>query len=318
MSATPFPIFLGRVAVASPRVLPVLLHVRTNLGLRPTGVEDLGATLLDLGLADRLREAVVPPIEAPDFDETLDPEVGARNVDAVARLAIEQAGRVDAIVEAGNFPVVLGGDDTVLFGCGLALRRLGATGLLLLDGHTDFFDVHRGSGELSDSDLWLATGRGTTVLSDLEGRGALFDDPRCVVYGHRDREQQLAGGSDDVYETPMLVRNLDELRAAGMAASAAHARAFLEASGAERVWLHLDADCLHDDLMPAVDWRLPDGLRPDEVVTLTAPLLSSGRITGVDVTIYNPTLDTAERAAGQLLADLVAELVDLACRPAGR
>lgn len=299
-------------------VLPVVLHVRTNLGLRPTGVEDLGATLLELGLADRLRAAVVPPIEAPSYDEVLDPDVGAYNVDAVARLAIEQAGRVDAIVEARNFPLVLGGDDTVLFGCGLALRRLGPAGLMLIDGHTDFFDVQHGSGELSDSDLWLATGRGSTPLSDLEGRGPLFDDRCCVVYGHRDRDQQRAGGSDDVYETPMLVRNLAELRAAGMRAAGAHAVAFLAASGAERVWLHLDADCLDDEVMSAVDWRLPGGLRADEVIELAGPLLSSGLLAGMDVTIYNPALDTPERAAGRVLTDLVAALVDAACRSEGR
>lgn len=299
-------------------MLPVVLHVRTNLGLRPTGVEDLGATLLELGLADALRASVVPRIEAPDFDDSIDPQVGARNVDAVARVAIEQAGRVDAIVEAGNFPVVLGGDDTVLFGCGLALRRLGSPGLFLLDGHTDFWDTRRGSGELSDSDLWLATGRGTTVLSDLERRGALFDDRRCVVYGHRDRAQQLTGGSDDVYGTSMLVRSLDELRAAGMGASGANAAAFLQASGAERVWLHLDADCLHDDVMPAVDWRLPDGLQPHEVVALSAPLLAAGLVSGMDVTIYNPALDAPDRLAGRVLTELVAELVDLACRRDGR
>jgi arginase len=288
---------------------PVLLYVRTNLGLRPTGVEDLGATLLDLGLADRLGAAVVPRLEAPPFEEELDADIGARNVAAVAALAIEQAGRVDAMVEAGNFPVVLGGDDTVLFGCGLALRRLGSAGLLLLDGHTDFWNPRNGSGELSDSDLWLATGRGSSVLADLEGRGPLFEDRCCVIYGHRDRAEQLAGGSDDVYETPMLVRNLGELRAAGMTASAAHARAFLAASGADRVWLHLDADCLHDDVMPAVDWRQPDGLTPDEVIELAHPLIASGGIAGMDVTIYNPSLDTEDRAAAHVLIDLLDALL---------
>jgi arginase family enzyme len=58
----------------------------------------------------------------------------------------------------GEFPVVLGGDDTVLRGCLLALRRLGSAGLVILDGHTDFWDLPDGAGELSDSDLWIATG----------------------------------------------------------------------------------------------------------------------------------------------------------------
>jgi arginase len=288
---------------------PVVLHVRTNLGLRPTGVEDLGSMLLDLGLADRLRAAVVPRLDAPPFEDAIDPAVGARNVAAVAALAIEQAGRVDAMVEAGNFPVVLGGDDSVMFGCGLALRRLGTAGLLLLDGHTDFWNPHHGSGELSDSDLWLATGRGSSPLANLEGRGPLFEDRCCVVYGHRDRAAQLAGGSDDVYETPMLVRNLGELRAAGMAASATHAQAFLASAAPDRVWLHIDADCLHDDIMPAVDWRQPDGLLPTEVVELAQPLIASGCIVGLDVTIYNPSLDTPDRAAAHVLVDLLTALL---------
>ncbi len=288
---------------------PVLLHVRTNLGLQPTGVEDLGAALLDVGLADRLRAAVVPRLDAPPFDDAIDAATGARNVAAVAALAIEQAGRVDAMVEAGNFPIVLGGDDSVLFGCGLALRRLGSAGLVLLDGHTDFWNPRHGSGELSDSDLWLATGRGSSPLANLEGRGPLFEDRCCVVYGHRDRAAQLAGGSDDVYETPMLVRNLGELRAAGITASARHAQAFLASAAPDRVWLHLDADCLHDDVMPAVDWRQPDGLQPDEVVQLARPLISSGCVVGMDVTIYNPSLDTADRAAAHVLTDLLMALV---------
>jgi hypothetical protein len=33
---------------------PQILHVETNLGLRPGGVERLGAVLLELGLAERL------------------------------------------------------------------------------------------------------------------------------------------------------------------------------------------------------------------------------------------------------------------------
>src|SRR3954454_17734688 len=82
---------LGGLAVPSLAMNPVLLHVRTNLGLRPTGVEDLGATLLDLGLADRLRAAVVPRLQAPPFEDEIDADVGARNVAAVAALAIEQA-----------------------------------------------------------------------------------------------------------------------------------------------------------------------------------------------------------------------------------
>jgi arginase len=286
-----------------------ILHVETNLGLRPGGVERLGAVLLELGLAERIGARVADSLCAPAFVDRRDPVLGARNVPAVAALAIEQADRVGEILDEGAFPVVLGGDDSVLLGCLLALRRRGSAGLVLLDGHTDFWDLPDGTGELSDSDLWIATGHGPDVIADLEGRRPLVSPEACVVYGHRDRALQLRDGSRDVYREPMLVRNLGEIRAAGVEDAANHAAAFLAAERVDRVWLHLDADCLDDAVMPAVDWRVQGGLTPSEVVGLARPLMSSGLIAGMDVTVYNPALDTEELAAGRVLLDVVAAIL---------
>jgi len=286
-----------------------ILHVETDLGLRPGGVERLGAVLLELGLAERIGARVADGLRAPAFVDRRDPLLGARNVPAIATLAIEQADRVGEILDEAGFPVVLGGDDSVMLGCLLALRRRGSAGLVLLDGHTDFWDLPDGTGELSDSDLWIATGHGPDVIADLEGRRPLVSPEACVIYGHRDRALQLRDGSQDVYREPMLVRNLNEIRAAGVEDAANHAAAFLAAQGLDRVWLHLDADCLDDAVMPAVDWRVPGGLTPDEVVSLARPLVSSGLIAGMDVTIYNPALDTEELAAGRVLLDVIASIL---------
>lgn len=286
-----------------------VLHVETNLGLRPSGVERLGEVLLDLGLADRVGATVAGILRAPAFDARRDPALGARNVPAVAALATEQANQIEVILGGGGFPLVLGGDDSVLLGCVLALRRRGSVGLVLLDGHTDYWDLPDGTGELSDSDLWIVTGHGPALIADLEGHGPLVPAEACVVYGHRDRAEQLEGGSQDVYREPMLVRNLAELRAAGMEDAANHAAAFLAAKGLDGVWLHLDADCLDDAVMPAVDWRIEGGLAPGEVVALARPLLRSGLIAGMDVTIYNPSLDSRDFAAGRVLLDVIDQIL---------
>jgi arginase len=103
----------------------------------------------------------------------------------------------------------------------------------------------------------------------------------------------------------MLVRSLEELRSAGIEDASNDAISFLAASGVDRVWLHLDADCLDDALMPAVDWRLAGGMNPDEVVGLVRPLFEAGLLTGMDVTIYNPALDTADLAAGRVLLEVL-------------
>ena len=103
----------------------------------------------------------------------------------------------------------------------------------------------------------------------------------------------------------MLVRNLAELRSAGIDDAAHHAVAFLTGAGVDAAWLHIDADCLDDDVMPAVDWRDEGGMTAGELISLGRLLLESGLVTGMDVTIYNPGLDTSELTAGRVLVDVL-------------
>jgi len=132
-----------------------------------------------------------------------------------------------------------------------------------------------------------------------------------VVYGHRDRTEQIQEGSEDVYRQPMLVRSLAELRAAGIKDAGHHAAAFLAGAGVDRVWLHIDADCLDDSLMPAVDWRTAGGMSPRELVDMVRLLLESELVAGMDVTIYNPSLDTGDLGAGRVLLDVIAAALGL-------
>jgi arginase len=290
-----------------------ILYAKTNLGLRPSGVEQLGRALIALGLADRLGAHVHADLEAPPFDPRLDPEWGVPNIEAAAQFAVRQADAIFAVEAEREFPLVLGGDDSILFGCLLAARRRGTTGLYLLDAHTDYWDTRAGDGELSDSDLWIANGNGPRALADLESRAPLVEPRNCVVYGHRDRADQIEKGSADVYQTPMLVRSLAELRAMHLTDAATHAIAYLKGLGPGQVWIHLDADSLCDTLMPAVDWRVAGGFTPDEIVALLQPILETAAPAGMSVSIYNPSLDTATHDAGQVLVSLLVRLLACEC-----
>lgn len=161
-----------------------ILHVETNLGLRPGGVERLGSTLLQLGLAERINADVLDTLRAPAFQQARHPSFGTRNLEAIAQLAKDQADRVGQMLDDGAFPLVLGGDDSVLLGCLLGLRRRGSAGLMFIDGHTDFWDLPNAlSGELSESDLWVATGHGPEIVANLEGLGPLADHVRASSTG---------------------------------------------------------------------------------------------------------------------------------------
>ena len=78
--------------------------------------------------------------------------------------------------------------------------------------------------------------------------------------------------------------------------------------GLAGVWVHLDCDAVDDALMPAVDYRLPDGLSWAELETVLRLATDGGAVIGVEITIFNPTLDPDGSIAEALVACLVRAL----------
>ncbi|MBA2518565.1 MAG: arginase family protein, partial [Chloroflexia bacterium] len=139
-------------------------------------------------------------------------------------------------------------------------------------------------------------------------------DEDTIVFGCRDQAESAAAGSRDVRASRMRVFDVERVRQLGATTAAAMAlqpdlglhRQGPLAEGVAGFWIHLDADVLDDGVMPAVDYRLPGGLSPGAVREVLRLLLRTGRAVGLDVTIYNPSLDPTW-AAGRMLASTIAD-----------
>ncbi|MDT0391612.1 arginase family protein [Streptomyces dubilierae] len=268
-----------------------IIEAPSVLGLRPTGVEDLASALLGAGLADALGARTVGRVEPPPYDPERDAQTGLLNPDGIAAYSAALADAVGAVLDGGRFPLVLGGDCSVLLGNLLALRRRDRHGLLFLDGHTDFYQPEaEPAGEVASMELALATGRGPRVLADLEGRGPLVRDGDVVALGFRDAEESAAFGMQPL-PAALHAMELDTVRALGAAEAVRRAVGLLSGGAGAGFWVHLDVDVLDDALMPAVDYRQPDGLTWQELETILRTALASGTAVGLDVAIFNPRLD---------------------------
>jgi arginase len=115
--------------------------------------------------------------------------------------------RFAAVLDEGEFPVVLGGDCSVLLGTMLALRQRGRYGLLYIDGDADFYqpEVNPLRGAASASDLAFATGRGPDVVTDIEGRRPLVRDEDVVVFACRDAADRERRGCQPLPENMLVV-----------------------------------------------------------------------------------------------------------------
>jgi arginase len=281
-----------------------IIEAPSILGLKPTGVDRLPAVLLQHGLADQLharRAGRVVPTAA--YDTRRDPQTLTLNARGIAEYSVQLADAVTDVVERDEFPVLLGGDCSILLGSTLALRRRGRYGLLFIDGHADFYQPQANpNGEAASMDLAFATGRGPELLTNLEGLRPLVRDEDVVAFGFRDAQEQREYGSQPLPPT-VLALDLQEVRRLGVKQAAQRAVEHLTAPDRPTLgfFIHLDADVVSDALMPAVDYRTPDGLSWDELCTVLETALASGRAVGIEITIYNPSLD-ADGSSGRELA----------------
>jgi arginase len=275
-------------------------------------VEALPEALLAQGLLERLGARHAGRVDPLPYDPKRDPETGILNGPSIAAYSSMLADAISAVVDRGEFPVVLGGDCSILLGALLALRRRGRYGLLFLDGHSDFYQAEANvNGEAASSELAFATGRGPDILTMLEGRGPLVRDEDVVVLGMRDAEEAASYGSQPL-PTRLRAFDLPEIRRRGIEAVAGEAVSLLTRPDLAAFWVHLDADVLDDAIMPAVDYRMPGGLSWDELGLTLDHAIRSGKAAGLHLTIFNPSLDRDERIASTLVSMLGRALASLA------
>jgi arginase len=292
-----------------------VLDAPSVLGLRPPapgrvpGARRLPEALRRHRLLERLGATDAGRVEPPPYSPEIDPVTGVRNGAAIPGYSVALADRLEGLVRAGSFPLVLGGDCSILLGGMLALRRLGRYGLVSVDGGLDF--RHPGNahlvgpvGSVAGEDLAVVTGRGAAQLTNLEGRRPLVADADVAAMGHRTLEPVAA----EVLATGMTLFDVAELRRLGPAEAAGRAVATLAGRGVEGFWVHVDTDVLDPEVMPAVDAPEPGGLAHEELAALLRTLTASELAVGVQLTIFDPDLDPDGRLAAELTDTVVAGL----------
>jgi arginase len=240
-----------------------------------------------------------------DYDARRSARTGQRNEAALATQTRELAELLGVIIADAHWPLVVGGDCSLLIGAGLAMRRRGRIGLVFVDGHLDF--RHPGNSErlsaAAGEDLAAVTGRGLPSYTDVDGLAPYFRDEDVIALGERDGHPDAA----DIEQTAITVRDLETLRARGLASMVEEVLAHFNRREVERLWLHLDLDVLDSSEMPAVDSPQPDGLTFTELPRLIAPLATHPGCVGADVTIFDPEL--APPGLSERLVGLIARCV---------
>jgi len=208
----------------------------------------------------------------PPVPESASPEAMAR--------AVEE--RVAGHLEAGRFPVVLGGEHSVAIGAmRAAAARWPGVGFLQLDAHTDLRPEYEGSPCNHACVMARARELGPIVqvgIRSMDASESTGLDPRRVFYA-----EQLAGGRARRGWARQVVRQLPA-----------------------RVYLTLDLDVLDPAFMPSTGTPEPGGLGWYQVLELIRLLCRRRELVGFDVVELAPG---EVRAPDFLAAKLVYKLL---------
>ncbi len=281
----------------------VVIDAPSNLGLSPPeegvapGCYKMPWALRSRGLLAALEATdggvVIPPRYRPHWQ----PGSGTRNAAAIAEYSARLADRVGSVLANGDFPVVLGGDCSILLGNALALRRRGRHGLVFLDAHSDF--RHPGNTPemraVAGEDLAIVTGRGDARLIQLGGEEPCIRDEDVHVVGVRPGDDHL----DELARHGIATTTSAEWIRVGPAAAAAAALKTVT-RGTDGFWTHLDLDVVDASEMPAADCPEPGGPSFALLGELLGHLLATRGCVGLELTIYDPDLDPSEEIAGRI------------------
>ncbi|MFN2996263.1 arginase family protein [Serratia plymuthica] len=289
----------------------------TNLGLSPLRPGHVPGTwrapqaLMAQGLAQRLGAGAVTELPQPTYSPAAQPGTRIRNGYAIRAFTIALAAEVAAVQARGEFPLVVGGDCSILLGALAGSRRAGPLSLVHIDGHSDFrhpgnYDPQQMLGAVAGMDLALATGRGEPLLAEWPGvTGPLVPERQVLQLGEREcRDADFAW--PDINQTAIARIDVFAANRMGKAEIVRQIEQMLATEPEWRFWLHLDVDVLDQTIMPAVDSPGSPGIDRLWLENIVARLLQNPMCCGMTLSVFDPELDPDGRYAALIVEMLEA------------
>lgn len=224
----------------------------------------------------------------------------------IAEAAEELAQMVEAGLDEGALPVILGGDHSIAIGsvAGVASyyrKRNQRVGIIWLDAHTDVNTPETSpSGNIHGMPLAALLGRGARELTHVAGFAPKVLPENVAVIGARSIDP---GEREFVKSVGIRVFSMSELDERGLPDVVAEA---VEIATMNTAGFHvtMDMDFIDPFYAPGVGTPERGGATYRESHLAMEKIADSGRVLSVELTEVNPVYDTANQTA-QLAVELI-------------
>ena len=250
---------------------------------------DLGHTVKDEG------DILISQTRKKESPTTL------RNLEQVIEANTSLANKVHAVVEAGDFPLVLGGDHSIAIGTLAGLSdQYENLGVIWYDAHADLNTAETSpSGNIHGMPLAVSIGLGHKDLVNIREFAPKIKPENIVIIGARSVDP---GERELIREKGIKVFSMHEIDKLGMTEVMNQTINYFLERKVDGVHLSLDLDGLDPLYTPGVGTPVPGGISYRESHLAMEMLYSSQLISSAEFVEVNPILDEKNKTADTAVA----------------
>ncbi|MED3552950.1 arginase [Cytobacillus praedii] len=268
-------------------------QMRRGVDMGPSAIRYAGINERLKKLFDEVHDRGDIAIGRPEVE--VDPESNLRNLHLIAEKTEMLAKEVDQAIEAGSFPLVLGGDHSIAIGtlAGVA-KHYNNLGVIWYDAHGDLNTAETSpTGNIHGMPLAVSLGMGHPLLTNVAGYAPKIKPENIVIIGARsldDGERAL------IKEKGIKVYTMHEIDRIGMTKVMEDSISYLKGK-TDGVHLSLDLDGLDPNDAPGVGTPVLGGISYRESHLAMEMLAESEIITSAEFVEVNPILDDKNKTA---------------------
>ena len=289
-----------------------LIGAPTDIGAGHRGASMGPEALRVAGLAEALRERGLNVLDKGNLSGPVNPWLppvdGYRHLDEVVHWNRQVMSAVYDSLQAGELPILLGGDHCLGVGSITAVARWCTERgkklrLLWLDAHADF-NTHEvtPSGNVHGMPVACLCGVGPEALTGIGGSMPAIRPDQIRQIGIRSVD---AGEKKLVHEHGLDIYDMRYIDEIGMKKAMEEALEGIDAN--THVHVSFDVDFLDPSIAPGVGTTVPGGPNYREAQLVFEMIGDAGSIGSIDIVELNPAFDDHNRTA-KLAVDLIESL----------
>lgn len=266
-----------------------------DMGPSALRIADVSQKIHDLGY--HVRDYGNIPIMTAETQEIKDPKL--KYLPEITRACEELAKKTRKVLDAEEFPLILGGDHSMSIGsiagisahCRENGKRLG---VVWIDAHTDINTPETTpSGNIHGMSVAVSLGHGSKKLTSIMGNFRKLQPENIAIIGARSIDD---GERETIKKLKVPVYTMYDIDKEGMFTIAERVISTFRKT-VDHIHVSFDVDSTDPSIVKGVGTPVPGGLSFREAHLIMEMLSESGKVGSMEVAEVNPILDDMNQSA---------------------